>query len=303
MKIILVSHDGNTRSIQAGRRVLFGAVCLLLGIAGALSAVMYPLITSQFMIPEMIDQWRERLADQDARVRVLEEQAMTESGAVGRQLAQMQARLWRMEALGNRVADVARIPLDEFGFDLPAPQGGPAGSCDRYLESPDLRAGLDALAIDIRDREDELEVLETVLGNQEYWEAARLAGWPVNGGWISSPYGRRVDPISGRMAWHSGMDVAGRKGSDVVAIAAGVVVFAGRREGYGNLVEIEHGDGYVTRYAHHHRLQVKTGDIVKRGDPLGSLGSTGRSTGPHVHVEVLRNGRHVNPAEYVTQRS
>ena len=302
MKIILVSHDGNTRSIQAGRRVLFGAVCLLLGIAGALSAVMYPLVTSQFMIPGMIDQWRERLADQDARVRVLEEQAMTESGAVGRQLAQMQARLWRMEALGNRVADVARIPLDEFGFDLPAPQGGPAGSCDRNLESPDLRAGLDALAIDIRDREDELEVLETVLGNQEYWEAARLAGWPVNRGWVSSPYGRRVDPISGRMAWHSGMDFAGRKGSDVVAIAAGVVVFAGRREGYGNLVEIEHGDGYVTRYAHHHRLRVKTGDIVKRGDPLGSLGSTGRSTGPHVHVEVLRNGRHVNPAEYVTQR-
>lgn len=282
---------------------MLGAVCLVLGVAAVLSTVLYPLVTSQFMIPGMIDQWRERLADQDARVRDLEDRAMAESGAVGRQLAQMQARLWRMEALGVQVADVARIPLDEFGFDLPAPQGGPAGSCDRFLESPDLRAGLDALAVDIRDREDELEVLEAVLGTQEYWESARLAGWPVKRGWISSPYGRRVDPISGRMAWHTGIDVAGRRGSDVVAIAAGVVVYAGRRDGYGNMVEIEHGDGYVTRYAHQSDLRVSQGDIVRRGDALGKLGSTGRSTGPHVHVEVLRNGRHVNPATYVARRS
>ena len=303
MKIVLVRQGGDAWSIRAGWRVMAGAVCLVLGIAGALSAVLYPLVTSQFMIPGMIDQWRERLADQDARVRDLEKQATAESGAVGRQLAQMQARLWRMEALGVQVADVARIPLDEFGFDLPAPQGGPAGSCDSFLESPDLRAGLNALAVDIRDRVDELQVLESVLGNQEYREAARLAGWPVKRGWISSPYGRRVDPISGKMAWHTGIDFAGRKGSDVVAIAAGVVVYAGPREGYGNLVELDHGGGYVTRYAHQEALKVKTGDIVKRGEPLGSLGTTGRSTGPHVHVEVLKNDRHVNPATYVSRRS
>ncbi len=303
MKIILIRQGGGSRSIQAGWRVTVGAVCLVLGVAGVLSASMYPLITSQFMIPGMIDEWRERLADQGARVQDLEKQAMAESGAVGRQLAQMQARLWRMEALGVQVADVAQVPLDEFGFDLPAPQGGPAGSCESVLESPDLRAGLDALAIEIRDREDELQVLETVLGNKEYWEAARLAGRPVNRGWISSPYGRRLDPISGKMAWHTGIDFAGRRGSDVVAIAAGVVVYAGQRYGYGEVVEIDHGDGYVTRYAHHADLRVRTGDIVKRGDSLGSLGATGRTTGPHVHIEVLKNGRHVNPAKYVARRN
>ena len=303
MKIILIRHGGGSRSIQAGWRVTVGAVCLVLGVAGVLSASMYPLITSQFMIPGMIDEWRERLADQDVRVQDLEQQAMAESGAVGRQLAQMQARLWRMEALGVQVADVAQVPLDEFGFDLPAPQGGPAGSCESVLESPDLRAGLDALAIEIRDREDELQVLETVLGNKEYWEAARLAGRPVNRGWISSPYGRRLDPISGKMAWHTGIDFAGRRGSDVVAIAAGVVVYAGQRYGYGKVVEIDHGDGYVTRYAHHADLRVRTGDIVKRGDSLGRLGATGRTTGPHVHIEVLKNGRHVNPAKYVARRN
>lgn len=302
MKIILVRQGGDARSIQAGWRVMLGAVCVVLGIAGAMSAVLYPLVTSQFMIPGMIDQWRERLANQDARVQHLEKQATAESGAVGRQLAQMQARLWRMEALGIQVAGAARIPLDEFGFDLPAPQGGPAGGCDSFLESSDLHAGLDALATDIRDREDELQVLESVLGNQEYWEAARLAGWPVRRGWISSPYGRRVDPITGKLAWHTGIDVAGRKGSDVVAIAAGVVVYAGRRDGYGNMVEVRHDDGYVTRYAHNQALKVNTGDIVRRGDAIGSLGTTGRSTGPHVHVEVLKNGRHVNPATYVARR-
>ena len=303
MKIVLVGQGGESRSFQAGWRAMLGLICLVFGIAGALSAVLYPVVTSQYTIPGMIEQWRAHLADQDARVRDLEKRATAESGAVGRRLAQMQARLWRMEALGVQVADVASIPLDEFGFDLPAPQGGPAGSCDSFLESPDLRAGLDALAIDIRDREDELQVLETLLDNQEYREAARLAGWPVNRGWISSPFGRRVDPISGKMAWHTGIDFAGRKGTDVVAIAAGVVVYAGPRDGYGNLVEVEHGDGFVTRYAHQEALVVRAGDIVKRGDTLGSLGTTGRSTGPHVHVEVLKNGRHVNPATYVARRS
>ena len=141
MKIVFVRQGGSSRSIEAGWRVMLAAVCLVLGLAGVLSAVLYPLVTSQFMIPGVISEWRDSLADQDARVQLLEEQATAESGAVGRQLAQMQARLWRMEALGVQVADVARIPLDEFGFDLPAPQGGPAGSCDSFLESPDLREG------------------------------------------------------------------------------------------------------------------------------------------------------------------
>ena len=303
VKIILVRGGGKSRSLRVDWRTLLAGVCLVFGTAVAISAFLYPLITSEFVIPGMIEQWRDRLADQDARVQNLERQAVAESGAVGRQLGQMQARLWRMEALGVQVADVAEIPLDEFGFDLPAPQGGPVASCENVLEWPDLRAGLDALAIDIRDREDELQVLESVLGNQEYRAAAALSGWPVTRGWISSPYGRRVDPISGKMAWHTGIDFAGRKGSDVTAIASGVVVHAGSRHGYGKLVEIDHGDGFVTRYAHHDELLVRSGDIVRRGDAVGSMGVTGRTTGPHVHIEVLKNGRHVNPARYVSKRT
>ena len=302
-KVILVKPGGSARSLGLGWQVLVAGVCLVLGAAVGISVVLYPLISSQFMVPGMIDQWRERLAQQDARVRDLETQVIAEGGAVGRQLAQMQAGLWRVEALGTRLAGAAEIPLEEFGFDSPAPQGGPISSCESVLDWPDLRAGLNALAVDISDREDELRILESVLGNHEYRAAATPAGWPVKRGWISSPYGRRVDPISGQMAWHPGIDFAGREGADVDAIAAGVVVRAAPRPGYGKLVEVDHGDGYVTRYAHNENLRVRVGDIVRRGDTLGSMGATGRTTGPHVHIEVLKNGRHVNPAKYVARQS
>ena len=303
MKIILVGNARGARVLRFGWQGLLGTGLLVLGVVLALNVALYPVVVDRYLIPGMVGQWREHLASQDARVRDLEKQALAESGAIGRQLAQMQSRLWRLEALGVEVADVASVSLDEFGFDLPVPIGGPVGSCEKVLDRPDLRAGLDALAVDIRDREYELEILEKLLGNHEYQEAARLSGWPVRRGWISSPYGRRVDPISGNMAWHPGMDFAGPAGADVIAIAAGVVVFSGNRKNYGKMVEVDHGDGYVTRYAHHDELLVEVGDIVKRGDTLGALGSTGRTTGPHVHIEVLKNGRHVNPAQYVARRN
>ncbi len=303
MDIILVKKKGDARTVRVGWRAALAAVFLALGLTVALSTTSYAVFFGHYLVPGMIDQWRDRLAEQDARVRELEQQTLAESGAVGRQLAQMQSRLWRVESLGIQVAEVASIPLDEFGFDLPAPIGGPVAGCETALDRPNLRAGLEALAIDIRNREEELEALEKLLDNQKYREAVRFSGWPVRQGWISSPYGRRVDPISGKIGWHAGMDFAGRQGADVMAIADGVVVYSGNRKNYGKIVEIDHGDGYVTRYAHNDELRVKVGDIVKRGDTVGALGTTGRTTGPHVHIEVIKNGRHVDPAKYVARRN
>ncbi len=302
MKIILFRNNGGARTWRFGWRGPLAIGFVLLGFLLTANIALYPVVVDRYLIPGMAEQWRARLANQATRLHELEQQALVESEAIGRQLAQMQSRLWRLEALGTEIADVASIPLDDFGFDLPAPVGGPASSCETVLDRPNLRAGLNAVAIDIRDREYELQVLEELLGNREYLEESRLSGWPVRDGWISSPYGQRLDPISGKMAWHAGMDFAGRPGADVIAIAAGVVIYAGQREHYGMMVEVDHGDGYITRYAHHDDLQVETGDIVKRGDVLGTLGSTGRTTGPHVHIEVIKNGRHTNPAQYVSRR-
>ena len=109
----------------------------------------------------------------------------------------------------------------------------------------------------------------------------------------------RIDPISGERAWHDGADFAGREGSDILAVASGVVSWSGYRSGYGTMVEVSHGDGLSTRYAHNQQNLVDVGDLVRRGDVIALMGSSGRSTGPHVHFEVFKNGRAVDPASYV----
>jgi murein DD-endopeptidase MepM/ murein hydrolase activator NlpD len=148
-------------------------------------------------------------------------------------------------------------------------------------------------------RDSQLSALENVILARELKEQTHPAGRPVAAGFISSYFGERTDPFSGEEGYHKGVDFAGSAGENVVAVAAGVVTWSGQRAGYGNLVEINHGDGYVTRYAHNEKTLVNVGETVKRGDPVALMGSTGRSTGPHVHFEVLRNGRQVDPLTFV----
>ena len=132
-------------------------------------------------------------------------------------------------------------------------------------------------------------------------ERVMPSGRPVEEGWLSSTYGKRSDPFTGKPDFHPGLDFAGRKGSEVVAVADGVVIWSGPRGGYGNMVEIDHGHGYVTRYGHNEKNLVKVGDTVKKGQEIALMGSTGHSTGPHVHFEVLHNGKTVNPARFISR--
>jgi len=198
---------------------------------------------------------------------------------------------------------VADLQDGEFDFDQPPAQGGPVTPGRQAMAWAELQQSLDELSVEIKRRETQLQILDEVLANEETHSASQVGGRPVTWGWMSSGYGERVDPINGKSAWHSGVDFAGRDGSDVIAVASGVVTFAGKRSGYGKMVEISHADGMVTRYAHQKSLAVEVGDVVKKGGKLGTMGSTGRSTGPHVHFEVLKNGSTVNPARYVARRS
>jgi len=127
-------------------------------------------------------------------------------------------------------------------------------------------------------------------------------GRPIGRGWISSYYGMRTNPFTGKLQFHKGMDFASKSGSNVQAVAGGVVTWSSKRYGYGNLVEINHGNGYVTRYGHNKENLVQVGDTVKKGQSISLMGSTGRSTGPHVHFEVLKNGRQINPQRFVQRR-
>lgn len=217
-------------------------------------------------------------------------------------LGQMQAHVIRLDALGQRLTRVAGLDSGEFNFSNPPAQGGPDESNVLNPDSialPDFMTQLDELAQQLKDREAQLNVLETMIMNRNLQAEVLPAGRPISKGWISSQYGIRNDPFTGKPEFHKGMDLAGKEGSDVVAVAAGVVTWAGKRYGYGNLVEINHGKGYVTRYGHAKKVLVKVGDTVKKGQLVAEMGNTGRSTGPHVHFEVWLNGRTVDPMKYV----
>ena len=269
-------------------------VCVGLVFAGFL------LKQSDFVDAAVIETWRSKLSEQDDVVEQLREQSIARRQAVGRQIAEMQSRLWRMEALASYMHETSGLPKDEFDFDAPVSQGGPLSNEAEVLAVDNLDTQLASLSRRLKQRETELSILDQVLLGIYNDKGARPAGAPIVKGWMSSPFGERVDPISGKKAWHEGMDFAGAKGSEVIAVANGVVVFAGYRDGYGKMVEISHGKDMRTRYGHHEEVLVHAGQSVKRGDVIALMGSSGRSTGPHVHFEVLKEGRSVNPARYVS---
>lgn len=155
------------------------------------------------------------------------------------------------------------------------------------------------LSQEIESREYQLAILEQVFFHKKQLQAASLYGKPVQKGWVSSAYGMRTDPITGKRAWHNGIDIAATLGSPVMAIAAGVVTFAGEKSGYGKMIEINHGNDVTTRYGHHDTLKATTGDIVRKGQIIGEMGSSGRSTGPHVHYEIFKKGRSVDPSVFI----
>jgi len=215
-------------------------------------------------------------------------------------LGQLQSHVIRLDALGDRLSKVAGVDPAEFDFSSPPAVGGPANpNASGATNYANFMLDLENLTRQLEDREHQLAVLEEMLINRNVDQVVRPSGRPVIKGWLSSYFGVRTDPFTGRPDYHEGIDFAGPEGGDVIAVAAGVVTWAGPRYGYGNLVEINHGKGYTTRYGHNKQVLVQVGDTVSKGTVISLIGSTGRSTGPHVHFEVLRNGHPINPLRFV----
>jgi murein DD-endopeptidase MepM/ murein hydrolase activator NlpD len=220
--------------------------------------------------------------------------------ALALKIAELQAHLIRLDALGDRLVEVGKLDGDEFDFASPPPMGGLEESLpDANVGVGELSADMDRIASLLSDREHKLNALEQLLMNRELLAEVTPSGRPVKKGWLSSGFGKRTDPFSGKKSYHRGVDFAGKRGSEVVAVASGVVVRSEKASGYGNLVEIRHADGYSTLYGHNQKNLVSEGDVVTKGDTIALLGSTGRSSGPHVHFEVHRNGQSVNPSRFV----
>jgi murein DD-endopeptidase MepM/ murein hydrolase activator NlpD len=220
--------------------------------------------------------------------------------ALAARLAELQAASTRIDALGERLAQMGQLSLDEFDFSEPAPVGGPAEYETRGAASEsDLRAGIQALSERLRRQSTQLDALQFLMVNRQLENDLTPSGWPVRKGWISSRFGERNDPFTGERVQHLGLDFAGTRGTDVLSVASGVVIWSAARAGYGNLVEIDHGNGFRTRYAHNEKLAVQAGDLVTAGQVIAHMGSSGRASAPHVHFEVLKHGTNINPTGFV----
>lgn len=254
--------------------------------------------------PYLLTQWHETLQEQEQQLTALERDAREQVDAMTLRLGEMQGRLLRLDALGQRFVESGAVAADEFNFNEAPAVGGPEETGDaESFSTPQLSRMINQLDQRIRDREQQLRLLDTLISSRRLEDERFVAGRPITWGWLSSPFGYRSDPFNGKRTWHNGVDLAGKDGSDIIAVAAGVVTFAGDRHGYGNLVEIDHGDGLVTRYAHAKAVVVETGQVVEKGRTIATMGSTGRSTGPHVHFEVLQNGKARNPVTYIQRAS
>ncbi len=228
------------------------------------------------------------------------ESAKNSIAALSFRLSEIQAQAIRLDALGKRLVEMHKLDKGEFDFDNPPAQGGPLG--EHILEEmnvEDFMASLNLLSRQLDDRAAQLMVVEEIYMSNTLRSETIPAGKPVESGWLSSGFGRRTDPFTGKIAYHEGVDFAGKTGTGVIAAASGVVTWAGERYGYGKMVELDHGNGYVTRYGHNKENSVQVGDVVDKGEVIALMGSSGRSTGPHVHYEVLRHGKPVDPKKYV----
>jgi murein DD-endopeptidase MepM/ murein hydrolase activator NlpD len=283
---------------------------LLAPVAAICVAGAFQLSTWAWMVIGDAPPWADRqalLAEVQAQrddVTALRDEASMHLDALALRLGELQARSARLEALGVQLVTAAEIDASAFDLSESPAIGGPAAVEDdaaawSFAELDQAMISLDRqLAL----QQGAFDGVGALLRDRQRQQTHTPAGRPVDSGWISSGFGRRSDPFHGRPTTHRGVDFAGRLGSDVMSVADGVVVWARRRSGYGKLIEVDHGNGYITRYAHLQDYKVRAGERVRAGQVIAELGASGRATGPHVHFEVLRDSHHVNPMDFIRQQ-
>jgi murein DD-endopeptidase MepM/ murein hydrolase activator NlpD len=231
------------------------------------------------------------LEQQAKLVNQLKTNTQEQLGGIVNQVAIMQNRINKMELLTATMAENAGLNKEDFTLSeemqtFDASESSLINQINKMTTTLDFKI-------------QQLTALESLMMGLNIEKQSELAGRPVGKGWLSSYYGVRKDPFTDRPAMHKGVDFAGKVGEDVIATGAGVVTWSGSRYGYGNLVEIDHGNGLRTRYGHNAELTVEVGDVVTRGQGIALVGNTGRSTGAHVHYEVLKNGQQVDPLPFI----
>ena len=301
MNIILVSDSlAKSRSVTLSQTQV---ILIMLGvmIAGFVLAMATYMVTMKFSVDLRNPYLRSLMATVHADdLRRNETETRDNLNALAAKVGELQARILRLDAFGERLAKAAGIKPTEFRFDEKPGQGGPAVSPGRELSMPEFQRLLDELSHLLDDRSDKLGVLDSLLMDDRLARKTIPTTLPVTSAYYSSNYGYRLDPITGRSSFHTGVDLIAPPGTPVVAAAGGVVSKVAYVPEYGNIVEIDHDNGLTTRYAHLLKSQVRMGEVVMKGQPIAQVGSTGRSTGPHLHFEVREKGIPLNPNKFLS---
>lgn len=277
---------------------------LVFGVLGALLTLMLIGFTAGFftrggVAMAQVKSMRGQLARQQAQLNESRVASQRDVNALAARLGQLQAQANRLNALGERLTRMGKLGDGEFNFNEQPGTGGAERS--EPISAAELDHQIGILGRTFTSSGDQLKVLESLLVDQTLDRNQTPSTMPVTNSYISSPYGSRIDPITGGHEFHKGLDLDGQTGDPVHSAADGIVIRSGfDTGGYGNVVDIDHGNGYITRYGHCSRLLVKVGDLVHAGDEIAKVGSTGRSTGSHLHFEVWINGQPVNPRPYLS---
>jgi murein DD-endopeptidase MepM/ murein hydrolase activator NlpD len=304
MNVLFVGRQsGRIKQIDLRHPVwVITAIAIVLVIVGGAFSIGLGL-GSRHGTPNPVDQlgdWSAGLLREQAEIEDVRRVLQEKVNALAMRVGQMNANVIRLDALGKRLTRMANLTDGEFNFgNPPALGGGESGADGQPAQIPNLTAMVDDLQAQLSSREQQLGVLENLILTRELNKQVYPEGRPVQDGFISSYFGQRSDPFTGYEATHKGVDFAGQEGSKVSAVAAGLVTRAEELPGFGKMVEINHGNGLATRYCHNETLLVKQGDMVRKGQEVALMGSTGRSTGPHLHFEVLKNGIQVDPLRFI----
>ncbi|SEK47969.1 Murein DD-endopeptidase MepM and murein hydrolase activator NlpD, contain LysM domain [Pseudoxanthomonas sp. GM95] len=293
-------HHLSLRTVQVRRfshtRPLLSAGILVAG------GLVFGLIGRSAFGMAQVSYLQAKTAKQQVELEQVKRGAQQEVNAMSARLGELQAQANRLNALGERLTQMGKLEDGEFNFDEPVGVGGPEGATSD-MPPRELSQGLEELQTKFDASGQQLSVLESLLFNRQLDRNATPSRMPLANTYITSGFGGRADPFGGGGERHKGIDFKANVGDPVLSVADGVVTFAGVRSGYGNVIEVDHGNGYVTRYAHNSRLVVKPGDLVRAGQTVAKAGSTGRSTGAHVHFEVWEDGRVVNPRKFLGENA
>lgn len=300
MNIILVSEKlakAKTITLGTSQLAMLALAAASLVVASALF-LGYALarLNADFSLP-YLDAW---MGASRTERREVDENHMRENlNALAVRVGQLQAQLLRLDTLGERLARLAGFKSQELMFGESPGQGGAASSYSAPLSLSEVTQRLDMLTRELDDRGDRLGILQSLFTLERARKQLIPTMLPVDAAWHSSNYGWRIDPFTGQRAFHEGIDFMADQGANIRAAAAGVVSYSDFHPQYGNMVEIDHGNGLVTRYAHASKRAVKVGDVIMRGATIGEVGRTGRATGTHLHFEVRRNGAPQNPTRFL----